>query len=114
MPKKILVVDDDVLILGLLSDMLEDLGCAVVAIHEPCIALDVLTGTPDIAALITDVNMPTISGTDLARRAQELRPGLHVLLVSGRPQREPGYPILPKPFSLHDLARVMESTIGRC
>jgi CheY-like chemotaxis protein len=94
--------------------MLEDLGCEVVAQTRAQQALDLLRRRPDIAALITDVNMPDVDGYELARAAKEVRPHLKVLMLSGRPQEPRGYPLLCKPFSEKDLAKVMETTTGRC
>lgn len=114
MVRTIIVVDDDALVLDVLTAMLEDLGCNVVAVQNPHEALELLRSRPDVSALITDVNMPAIDGAELARGAQEVSPGIGVLLVSGKPQPSMVYPVLRKPFSVGDLARVMESTIGRC
>jgi two-component system, cell cycle response regulator CpdR len=114
MPKTILLVDDDLLVLHVVATMLEDLGCEVVSETGAEQALDVLRRRPDIAALITDVNMPDVDGYELARAAQEVRPDLKVLMLSARPQEPRGYPLLCKPFREKDLAKVMETTTGRC
>jgi two-component system cell cycle response regulator CpdR len=114
MPRTILLVDDDLLVLRVVAAMLEDLGCEVVSETRAERALDVLRRRGDIAALITDVNMPDVDGYELARAAQEVRPDLKILMLSGRPQEPRGYPLLCKPFSENDLAKVIETTTGRC
>ena len=113
MAKIVLLVDDDPLVLEVLTEMLEDLGCAVVSATGADQALEVLRRR-DIPALITDWDMPGMDGYELARRAQEVRPGLKVLILSGRPQEPREYPVLRKPFSENDLAEAMEHTTGRC
>jgi len=64
--------------------------------------------------LLTDINMPGIAGYELANRAKRLRPRVKPILVSGREMDSRGFPLLRKPFSQDDLARLMEETTGRC
>jgi two-component system cell cycle response regulator CpdR len=64
--------------------------------------------------LITDINMPGMDGYELAERAARIRPTLKVLQLSGRERRRDGFPMLRKPFSEEDLARVMQQTTGVC
>jgi two-component system, cell cycle response regulator CpdR len=77
-------------------------------------ALDVLTHNQSVTILITDINMPGMDGHELAERATRIRPSLKVLQLSGRERRRDGFPMLRKPFSEEDLARVMEQTTGVC
>jgi two-component system, cell cycle response regulator CpdR len=64
--------------------------------------------------LFADVNMPGLSGRELAERARDFRPKLRVLLVSGLESDGSGFPLLRKPFSQSDLRRVIEDTSGLC
>jgi CheY-like chemotaxis protein len=48
--------------------------------------------------LITDVNMPGISGYQLAERAKEMRPELKVIMLSGAETDPLGWPLVRKPF----------------
>ena len=57
--------------------------------------------------LVTDHLMPGMTGTELAREIQAVRPGMPVLLVSGYAESEgiePGLPRLTKPFRKDELA----------
>lgn len=114
MSHTVLVVDDDPAVLDVLACMLEDIGCDVVCAHCGEEALDKLTRQQNISILITDINMPGMDGYELAERATRVRPTLKVLQLSGRERRRDGFPMLRKPFSEQDLARVMEQTTGRC
>jgi CheY-like chemotaxis protein len=61
----------------------------------------------DALGQFADVNMPGLSGRELAERARDFRPKLRVLLVSGLESEGRGFPLLRKPFSQSDLRRVM-------
>jgi two-component system, cell cycle response regulator CpdR len=110
----VLVVDDDADVLDVISSMLEDLGCEVVCAHSGAEALTALERDRKISILITDINMPGMDGHELAERATRLRPGLKVLQLSGRERRRDAFPMIRKPFSEEDLARVMRDTTGVC
>jgi CheY-like chemotaxis protein len=112
MSHTVLVVDDDVDVLDLISSMLEDLGCEVICAHSGPEAWDVLARNESISIPITDINMPAMDGHELAERATRYRPTLKVLQLSGRERRR--FPMLRKPFSEVDLARVMQQTTGVC
>ncbi|MGY4511358.1 response regulator [Bradyrhizobium sp. USDA 3650] len=114
MSHTVLVVDDDPNVLDVIAFMLEDLGCKVVCAHSGPEALDTLTKNEDVSILITDINMPGMDGHELAELAMRVRPTLKVLQLSGRERRRDGFPLLRKPFSEEDLARVMEQTTGLC
>jgi two-component system cell cycle response regulator CpdR len=110
----VLVVDDDTAVLDVIACMLEDIGCQVVCANSGDEALEKLTRQRNVSILITDINMPGMDGHELAERAMRIRPSLKVLQLSGRERRRDGFPMLRKPFSEEDLARVMEQTTGVC
>jgi len=71
---------------------------------------------PDL--LITDVVMPHMSGTELAKRLRTIQPDLKVLYMSGYTDNaivhhgllDPGTPFIQKPFSIRDLsAKIQEA-----
>jgi CheY-like chemotaxis protein len=69
--RQILLVDDDVLLLGLVGTFLRNAGYDVRIATSAPMALDLLTGSewePDLAVL--DVNMPGMSGLELARHVR--------------------------------------------
>ena len=108
------VVDDDVLVLGLAASMLEELGFDVLQAHSGNDALEKIVDDPSIEILITDINMPELSGTELAQRARSFRDQLHVILLSGRESDSHGYPLIRKPILRSDLQRVVAETSGPC
>jgi CheY-like chemotaxis protein len=110
MGRRVLVVDDDVLVLELIASMLEELGCDVLQARSSVEAFGKIEGDQSIEILIADMNMPGLSGVQLAERASEFRRGLQVILVSGRDGETHGFPLIRKPFLQTDLQRVMAQT----
>jgi CheY-like chemotaxis protein len=110
----VLVVDDDPLVLEVVADMLDDLGCEVVTAASGAEALDRLNSNSRITILITDINMPEMDGHELAERARRMKPALRILQLSGREPRRDGLPMIRKPFSEEDLRETMKRTVGVC
>ncbi len=104
---RVLLVDDEALIVLLATSWLEDLGCEVETALNATEALAKLGSDPYVEMLLTDVNMPGVSGYQLAEWAKEMRPGLKVILLSGAESDAHGWPLLRKPFLQSDLARMI-------
>jgi CheY-like chemotaxis protein len=112
----ILIVDDEPLIAMNTCDMLEDLGHTVVQASSGTEALEILGRDQRIAAMVTDHAMPGMTGLELARRAQAVRPGLPVLLATGYADLPPGeaaeLPRLGKPYGQAQLAVEIAQLLG--
>jgi CheY-like chemotaxis protein len=83
MPRRALLVDDDPLSRELIASMLAELGCETLTARSGTEALRQLANDHTIEMLFADINMPGLSGTELAMRARDFRPELRVLLLSG-------------------------------
>jgi CheY-like chemotaxis protein len=114
MPRRALVADDDPLTRELIASMLEELGCETLMARSATDALGQLASDESIDMLFADVNMPGLSGRELAERVRDFRPQLRVLLVSGLESEGRGFPLLREPFTRSDLRRVMADTTGLC
>ncbi len=80
----ILYIDDDDSMLFLVSRLLERKGFQVSTFDDQQEALDVLAKNPhSIHLLVTDFNMPGLSGLDVARAAKVIRADLPVAIASG-------------------------------
>jgi two-component system, cell cycle sensor histidine kinase and response regulator CckA len=82
--KTILVVDDDAAILAAVSELLTNSGYNVLRAATGSKGLEVSREFEgDIKLLLSDFQMPGMSGTDLATAMTLDRPDLKVLLMSG-------------------------------
>lgn len=113
MKHKILVVDDEVMILELLSDHLGDEGYEVYTANSADLALKLLPKNPDL--IILDINMPGMDGLELCRNIRE-HISCPILFVTARITEQDkinglqygGDDYITKPFSLKELsARVV-------
>ena len=104
----ILVVDDEEPILGILAEVIEEMGHDVLRAMNGREALAVVQSTPPDLVL-TDVMMPYLNGLDLCRAIKENTGTAHivVLLMSAVPverRREAGADgFIHKPFSLDEV-----------
>jgi DNA-binding NtrC family response regulator len=81
-PKKIVSVDDEVMISKLIEMNLKRAGYTVVPFSNPLLVLEYLKTNP-MDILITDGMMPQMRGEDLAQKIRQLYPAMGRLLVSG-------------------------------
>jgi two-component system cell cycle sensor histidine kinase/response regulator CckA len=103
----ILVADDEPQVLELIAELLSQKGYTVLLAADGEEALRVAEAHPGrVDLLLTDVVMPGMSGTELARYLRLSRPGLRVTYMSGYIRTrsdlgrllESGAAFLPKPF----------------
>jgi signal transduction histidine kinase len=107
---RVLLVDDEELVRATTSDMLTELGYAVVQAGSAEDALRLLDSSPAVDLLVTDHLMPGMTGTELAQVVRSRRPEMPVLLVSGYAESAgiaADLPRLTKPFRQSDLALSM-------
>ena len=116
----ILLVEDDALVLSMVTHMLKSAGYTVIASPNPLEALNLCgNGNSTIDLVITDVVMPIMSGRELRDRLSIIRPDIKVLFMSGYTANvivhhgvlEEGVHFLQKPFSLKELARKLSEIV---
>ena len=111
---RILVVDDEPAVLGLVSRALSRRGYEVHAVNSPLEALRVAHDTPCFDLLVSDVIMPEMCGPELVRRIGQLCPAFAVVLMSGHIDSEAlpdGAAFISKPFLTNDLYSVVEKAL---
>jgi len=114
----ILVVEDDAEVREVSIEILRDLGYRTLVARNGQEALEALQGPDRIDLLFTDLVMPGgMSGIELARQAQAIRPGLRVLLATGYSALEKPatdqFPIISKPFRSAELSFAIARLIRR-
>ena len=106
----VLVAEDDPRVRAITVSALEEFGYIVLQAGNGAEALDLLDETVDL--LFTDVVMPGMDGPQLAEEALRRRPALKVLYTTGYARNAVvhngtlagGLPVLPKPFTIDQLA----------
>ena len=100
----ILVADDEPLVRNLVTLLMQHEGYFVISAADGHEGLELSRKYPGaIDLVITDVEMPRMNGTDMCGHLMEERPGIKMLVMSGRDIREivrpnANMPFLPKPF----------------
>jgi len=108
----ILMVEDDVAVRKLGTQLLSHLGYRVLEAGDGASALEILNSDQHIDLLFTDIVMPGMGGPDLAVKARDCRPGLKILFTTGftdsavfRTQiMDEAANLLDKPYSKETLA----------
>jgi PAS domain S-box-containing protein len=117
----VLLVEDEKSLRATCSQFLVYLGYKVLLAESPDAAVKLAEQHPDhIDLLVTDVVMPGMYGTALAKRLGAIKPGLKVLLMSGYPldamaQRgieDHELPFISKPFSRTEFAYKLREILG--
>jgi len=99
----ILVVDDDATIGQLVATILRRANFRVLSAGSGSAALALVKGLGRIDLLLSDVDMPNLSGPDLGIAMKKTRPDLRVMLMSGGPDGNLlvlnyGWAFIKKPF----------------
>jgi CheY-like chemotaxis protein len=118
---KVLVADDDKILLGLITNFLEKYSdkLEVVTAQDGQEAIHVLKREA-VSVLVTDIQMPRLDGLDLLAYVSVHHPNLACFVMSahGTPQMKAKLPrdlvrFFQKPFEMEDLARAIIETLDR-
>jgi signal transduction histidine kinase/ActR/RegA family two-component response regulator len=114
---RILIVDDDHLVMTGISAMIEDLGHTPIEAHSGAEALAKLASDLNVDVVITDHAMPAMTGLQLAKSIQESYSGIPIILATGYAELpvDPtslGMIRLAKPCNQYDIAMAIQSALG--
>lgn len=113
----LLYVDDEEALVMLATRSLGRLGYKVTGETDPVRALQLFRRNPgQFDVVVTDLSMPGMSGSELARQLMEIRPNIPVVMMSGylRPEDEQEAQrlgirdIILKPDTIEDLAQSLD------
>jgi signal transduction histidine kinase/CheY-like chemotaxis protein len=119
----VLLVDDDVAMLGMVRRMLQKMGFEVFSVERPSEALNLIKTNPTrLDLLLTDLVMPEMNGRSLAKEIAELRPEIKCLFMSGYGEKiianhglmDSNVNFIAKPFTRDELLAAVSKVIGNC
>lgn len=116
----ILAVDDEVLVRMVVADHLRDCGFRVVEAGNGREAIAILESDRAIDLVFSDIQMPEVSGFELAQWIRRERPEVRIILTSGGVKAaeaaselcENG-PLMTKPYELDDVVRRVRALLAR-
>ena len=108
----VLLVEDDVSVRLLVSDILTELSYLVIEAPDADVAIPILASDRTIDLMVSDVGLPGMNGRQLAEIARNHRPDLPVLFVTGYAENAAtrasflgtNMAMIAKPFSVDALA----------
>jgi CheY-like chemotaxis protein len=113
---RILAVDDNALVLMNTVMMLQDMGHEVLEAISGTEALNVMTMNGSRDLIVTDQNMPSVTGVKLAEAVKSKWPRTKVIIATGYAELPPGessgHPRLGKPFTQQELVSLV-TTVAR-
>jgi signal transduction histidine kinase/DNA-binding response OmpR family regulator len=116
---RLLVVDDEPAVLEVFEDFLSMLGFSVTIAPSGEDAVRIIPQlTPDI--ILTDINLPGMSGLEVMRFAKTVDPEVGVIVVTGHASasnaiealRQGAYNYIQKPFDLDEIHEVIERALA--
>ncbi|MCX6825931.1 MAG: response regulator, partial [candidate division Zixibacteria bacterium] len=117
---RIIVVDDERLILSLVQDALADSGCQIEVAEGAREALEKLK-KEYFDFILTDIRMPECDGIQLAHQAKEIIPTIGIIFMTGHANiitakdaiKEGAYDYISKPFGLGEIREVIRNAIKK-
>ncbi len=114
-PRRVLLVEDEVVLRMSTTDMLERMGCFVSGVGTGEQALDLLGNGGEFDLLLTDLGLPGMSGEELASEVRRRFPDLPVVIASGYGRsgaqgalQAEGLQFISKPYSAVDLQQALD------
>jgi len=113
--KNVLLIDDEIDILGILSEFVEILGHNVFQSESGVDAMEICEKN-NIDIILTDYEMPNVNGVELAKKIKDKFNNIKIYLLSGYSNtigdaiiNDAGIErIVNKPFRMEDIAKILE------
>ncbi len=111
--ESVLILDDEITVRMLLTDVLGDAGYRVFEAGDGAEALEILQSATPLDLMITDIGLPgALNGRQVAIKARALRPQLRILFITGYAESaafshehlDTGMHVLTKPFAIDRFA----------
>jgi DNA-binding NtrC family response regulator len=116
----ILIVEDDAGVLATLADRVRSFGYDVSEAPDAESALILLRGTDAIDLVITDMQLPGMSGVDLLEEVKRILPAMPVIMLTGHcsvesfieTQSRGVFEYVNKPVRAAELRRIIETAMS--
>ena len=116
---KILLIDDEVLLIELLEMQLQALGCTTITANNGEEALQKLEANADISLVISDIKMPVMDGITFLKKIRDQGSIVPVMFFSAygdkatlkQAWKEGAYDFLEKPIREEDLLRKVKTAL---
>jgi len=119
-PVRILVVDDEAMIVITIEDALRHAGYEVEVAHCGSDALSLVARMPEIAGIVTDIRMGNgTTGWELGRQARQHNPAVAMVYMSGDSAAEyaaegvPGSVMIQKPFASDQIITAISTQLNQ-
>ena len=118
---RVLLVDDEDMVLKVAGEMLEYLGCTTRICRNGKDGVRMVKRNPnDFDLVILDMVMPEMNGKDAMIRLKKINPEIRILLSSGYSMgekisihtKDPSIQFIQKPFRLEELSAKMEEILS--
>jgi DNA-binding response OmpR family regulator/anti-sigma regulatory factor (Ser/Thr protein kinase) len=118
--EKVLIVDDEEMIVDILTQLLSQLGYQTVSMTDSSKALEAFRIHPDAYDLvISDMTMPKLTGIQLAQKMRKIRPDIPIIICSGYSEqisieKSKKYGIqafIMKPVIMNDMAKTIRDVL---
>lgn len=117
---RILVVDDEAMIVITVEDALRHAGYEVEIAHCGCDALSLIERMPEIAGIVTDIRMGNgTTGWELGRQARQHNPVVAIVYMSGDSASDyaaegvPGSIMIQKPFASDQVITAISTQLNQ-
>jgi len=119
-PCEVLIIDDDEIILDLMADFLNSSGFQVESATTAEEALKKVK-VKAYDAIITDLNLPGLKGTEVVKRALDLYPETIIFVITGEASIQSAVQcmklgacdFIPKPFEMQHLVSLLQDALDK-
>jgi CheY-like chemotaxis protein len=117
--RKVLLVEDEVLVAALAVDALEELGFQTLEVTTARAAREIVSGSEPLAFAVVDIGLPDGRGDALALELRKARPDLPIVIATGYDgahldaalRKQPRTAVLNKPYDIAQLHAAIQSIV---
>ena len=117
--EKILIIEDDADLAETCRRLFRRAGLEAEAVFDGAVGLERLEADPGFSIVLTDLRMPGLDGTEVLKRAKEIRPDIDVVIMTGygtiqnaiQAMKVGATDYITKPFDRHELLNAVNQIL---